>query len=157
MRSSAAKMSERGTSSVSTMANKVVVNVLHQQNRVATMSGGTTLSPSLSVSANHVIHGNSLSSSSSPILSQEGLSTLLQSYIGSQLLLVSKSNQLSDTTAAVTQPLPSTSGSLLQASANNPVITSCVSQPSTSSRKGNFNVKIINPVKKKEFETYCMC
>jgi len=55
--------------------------------------------------------------------------------------------------------LPSTSGSLLQANANNPVLTSCVSQPSTSSRKVNFNVKIINPrwpVKKKEFETYVL-
>jgi len=98
-----AKISERGTSAVSTTANKKVVNVLHQRNRVATMSGGTTLSPSSSVSANHVIHGNFLSGSGPPILSQEGLSTLLRSYICNQLLLVSKSNQLSDTTAAVTQ------------------------------------------------------
>jgi len=85
MRSSSAKMSEHGTS-ISTTANKVVFNVLHQQNGVATASGGTTLSPSLSVSANHVIHGNSLSGSGPPILSQEGFSTLLRSYISSQLL-----------------------------------------------------------------------
>jgi len=70
-----------------------------------------------------------VSGSGLPILSEEGLSTLLRSFISSQLLQASKSNQLSDTTAAVMQPrLPlfSMSGSLLQTSAYDPVITSHV-------------------------------
>ena len=39
---------------------------------------------------------------------------------------------------------------------SNPLVTSRVSQPVVSNRKINFNVKIINPLNKKEFETYVL-
>ena len=62
------------------------------------------------------------------------------------------------TSAAVTQPrfqLSSTSSPGTQlAGVNNPLVTSHVKCSAATSRKVNFNVKVINPTKKKEFETY---
>ena len=63
------------------------------------------------------------------------------------------------TSAAVTQPtfqLSSTSSPSTQlAGVNNPLVTSHVNKCSVAtSCKVNFNVKVINPTKKKEFETY---
>ena len=40
--------------------------------------------------------------------------------------------------------------------ASNPLVTSRVSQSVISNHKMNFNVKIINPLNKKEFETYVL-
>ena len=84
-------MAESGTSS-GTEPNRVIVNVVHQDhhsNSVTTVSGETRPAASISsvstVQANHAngIRGNLLPVSSGivmPILSQEGLSALLQSY-----------------------------------------------------------------------------
>ena len=148
-----AKMSTMREATVSA-ANKVIVNVLHQPNGVTTMSDGTTLSHSSTVSANHGARGNLLPINNGPILSQERLSALLQSYVSSQLLQASKSNEcsVSQTAEAVPVaqsrlPLSSTSSSQ-PAAVNNSVIAICDSQPSTSGSKANFNVKVINPVKK---------
>ena len=64
------------------------------------------------------------------------------------------------TSAAVTQPrfqLSSTSSPGTQlAGVNNPLVTSHVKCSAATSRKVNFNVKVINPTKKKEFETYVL-
>jgi len=90
-------------------ANKVIVNVLHQPNGVTTMSDGTTLSHSSTVSANHETLGNLLPINNGPILSQEGLSALLRSYVSSQLLQASKINERS---FSVTDSRSSASGTV---------------------------------------------
>jgi len=141
---------------------------------VTTMSGKTTpASVNLSVTSINTpvqanrSHGNSLPVSSgivTPILSQEGLSTLLQSYISSQLCQASRNSQLTSaasarTSAAMPQPRfqPCSASSQSHTSVSNPLVTSHVNKCSVpTSRKVNFNVKIINPVKKKEFETYVL-
>ena len=170
-------MAESGTSS-GTEPNRVIVNVVHQDhhsNSVTTVSGETrptasNSSVSTPVQANHAngIRGNLLPVSSgivTPILSQEGLSALLQLYISTQLCQVSRNSQpisvSARTSAAVTQPRfqqssTSSSPGTQLTGVNNPLVTSHVKYSAATSRKVNFNVKVINPTKKKEFETYVL-
>jgi len=140
---------------------------------VTTMSGETRPAASVNLCVTSIntpvqanrSHGNLLPVSSgivTPILSQEGLSTLLQSYISSQLCQASRNSQLisaasARTSAAMPQPRFQLCSTGTVASVSNPLVTSHVNKCSVpTSRKVNFNVKIINPVKKKEFETYVL-
>ena len=100
-------MSESGTSSgtaVSTEPNRVIVNVVHQDhlsNSVTTVSGETRPATSMNSSVSTPVQANGIrgnlppvsSGIVTPILSQEGLSALLQSYISSQLCQVSRNSQ----------------------------------------------------------------
>ena len=144
--------------------HKVIVNVVHQDhpNGITTVSGetsSTSSSPSvcvLPVPANGN-HGNSVpvSCGIAPILSREGLSALLLSYIGNQGFQVSRCNQpisASAHTAAVSQPRLQPQSSMQLTGTSNPLVTSRVSQPVVSSHKMNFNVKIINPLTRKNLK-----
>ena len=91
--------------------------------------------------------GNPTMSSSVPILSQDSVSALSQSYINTQLLQASRSQHSGVTRSVVSPPVTAT----LINHSSSPTVTT----PAHSNQLLNFNVKIFNPLKK-DFDTYVL-
>ena len=139
--------------------NKVIVNVVNQdssRNKVTPSENGMVVSNVNLVPA-RVPGKSSASTAPVQVLPKDTVSVLLQSYISSQLLQAASRNQPSSVSRTVVS-VPGTAETHASRSSSNSPGTMFAGSVSRSPpiQFLNFNVKIFNPVKKKEFETYVL-
>ena len=136
-----------------TVPSKVIVNVGNQDGLINKVTSGKTVTvvpmPSNSPAVLSLAPGitTSTTASSVPILSQDSVSALLQSYINTQLLQASRSQHPGVTRGVMSPPVTAT---LARHSSNSTVTTPA---RVLANQVLNFNVKIFNPLKKKDFDT----